>query len=120
MALSYGIFHQRIACAKIQKVVFVDARRHNEQRRLFYVRGLRRVLDQLNQFVLKDHVPRCNCEVTAHFKCGFVDPRNPPLLKIFNQILDSIRQTRRASFDCLAYDFRIGSGKFDGLIASMN
>ena len=36
--------------------------------------GLRRVLDQLNQFVFKDDTPRCNCEVTPHFKCGFVDP----------------------------------------------
>jgi hypothetical protein len=48
MALPYGILNKRIPWAKIEEIVFVDARRPDKQRRLFHFSGLRRVLDQLN------------------------------------------------------------------------
>jgi hypothetical protein len=111
MALRYGVFDEGIALAEIEQVVLVDTGRHDQQRGLLDLRRHRRVLDQLDQLVLVDDGARRVGEIAADLEPGFVDPRDPPLLNVLDQVLHAGGETRRAGLDRSADHFRIGGGK---------
>src|SRR6187397_1779488 len=80
------IFNKRISDAEIEQIVLVDAMRHDQERCLLDLHRLRRILDELNEFVLKDDRPRCYCQIESHLESGFVNPGDTPLLEIFDQV----------------------------------
>jgi hypothetical protein len=72
---------------------------------------LRRILDQLDQFVLEDDRSWSDGEIAADLKGRFVNPRNAPLLEILDQVLHPGDQTLGARLDSGSDDFRVGRGK---------
>ena len=93
---------------------------HHQERGFLDLGRLRRVLDELNQFILEHDRSGRYREVTAYLKCGFVDPGDAPFLEILDQVLhpgarlaERVRMAVRMTSGFVA-------GKFDGLIASMN
>ena len=73
--------------------------------------GLRSVLDQLDQFVLKDHRARGNREVASNVKGRLVDAGNPPLLEVIDKVLNPIRQAHGTGFDRFSDHLGIGRRK---------
>ena len=111
MTLRNRVLDQRVARAKIKQIILIDAWRHEQQRRLFDLTRLRSVLDQLNQFIFENHRSRRGRQVTSDFKGRLVDPGDPALLQVINQILHAVREARGAGFDRLADHLGIGRGK---------
>ena len=111
MALRDRVLDQRISRAKVEQIIFVDAWRHDQQGRLLDLTCLRGILDQLNQFIFENHRARGGREIAPDFKGRLIDPCDPPLLEVINQILHAVREARRAGFDRLADHFGIGRGK---------
>ena len=107
MPPSDRIFNKRITRPEIEQIVLVDARRHDQERCFLDLRRLRRILDELNQLVLKDNRSGRYCQIASHLKSGFVDPGDAPFLEIFNQVLHPGRQARRTRLDCCSNDFRV-------------
>ena len=87
MPLRDRIFNKRISCPEVEQIVLVNARRHDQQRCLLDLRRLRRILDELNELVLKDDRPRRYCQIAPHLESGFVNPGDTPFLEIFDQVL---------------------------------
>ena len=108
VALGNGIFDERIAGAEIEQIVLVDAGRNQQQRRLLDLRRLRRVLNELDEFVLVHDLSGRDGKIAAHLEGGLVNPRDPALLDVLDQILHSGRETRGPGLDRGAHDVRIG------------
>ena len=111
MSLSDGILDKRVARAEIEQIVFVDAGRHDQKRRLLDLRRLRGILDELNQLVLKHDRSGRYRQIAADLEGGFVDPGNAPLLQILDQVLHPGHQASRTCLDRRSNDFRIGHGE---------
>ena len=109
-----GIFDKRVSRAEIEQIIFVDAGRHDHERRFLDLGRLRGILDQLDQFVLEhDRSGRCG-KIATDFEDRLVDAGDPPLLQILDQILHSGYQARRAGPDCGPNDLRIGCREIRG------
>ncbi len=106
-----GIFDERIARAEIEQIVFVDAGRNQQQRRLLDLGRLRRVLNELDEIVLVHDLSGRDGKIAADLEGGLVNPRDPALLEILDQILHSGRQTCGPRLDRGANDVRIGRRK---------
>lgn len=82
--LRHQVSHQGILRPEVEDVVLVGARRDDHQRRwnTFAVVG---VLDELDQLVLEDDLPRCDSEVAAHLEGGVIGHRHPPLCEVLGE-----------------------------------
>ena len=87
-ALVDAPFDEGFLRLEIEDVELVDPRRHDQQRRAQHVFGRRRILDQLHQLVLEDHLARRRRHVDADLEIGRIGladaqrcrvrPRCPP------------------------------------------
>ena len=111
MALGDSIFNERISGAEIEKIVFVDAGRDDQERRLLHLGRLRRILNKLDQFVLEYDRSRGNRKIATDLEGGFIHPRDPTFLKILDQVLYPCRQARRTRLNSGPNDLRIGRRK---------
>ena len=111
MTLRNRVLDQRVARAEIEQVILVDAWRHEQDRRLFHLICLRRVLNELDQLVLENHGPGCDGQVASDFESGLVDPGDPALLQIVDQILHTVREACGPGLDRLADHLWIGRGE---------
>ena len=111
MALGDSIFDERISGAEIEQIVFVDAGRDDQERRLLDLGRLRRILNKLDQFVLEYDRSRGNRKIATDLEGGFIHPRDAPFLKILDQVLHAGRQARRARLNGGPNDLRIGRRK---------
>jgi hypothetical protein len=97
---------------EVEDVEFVDPRRHDQQRRAQHVFRRGRVLDQLHQLVLEDHLARGGRHVDADRQIGGVGLADPQRavarLDVFREHLHAAHQIVAARRQCLAQDFRIG------------
>src|SRR5260370_12969738 len=84
MTLRDRVTHNRIPRPKIKQIILVEAWWHEKQWRLLDFARLRGILDQLNEFILKNHRAGCRCEVAPHFKGRLIDPCDPSFLEVIN------------------------------------
>ena len=72
MSLGHDISDEGILGLQIQDVVLVDAGRYQQERTLVDLGRQRFVLDELEQFVLKDHGPLGRRDVATHLEQALV------------------------------------------------
>src|ERR1700756_441982 len=111
MTLLNRVLDQRVFFSEIKQVIFVDTWWYEQQWRLFDFTSLRRILDQLDQFILENHGSRGCGQVAADLEGRLVDAGDAPLFEVINQIFHAVRQTRGAGFDRLTNHFGISCGE---------
>ena len=98
MVLRYRVRDERVLRLKVEDVVLIDARRHDDQRAPMHAVGRRAVLDQLNQLVLVDHATWCRADVAAHLECRFVGHRDTTPRQVFGEQTQALGQTGATGF----------------------
>ena len=111
VALRDGVLNKRIPRAKIKQIILIDAWWHDKQRRLLDLARLRRIFDELDQFIFEDDRSWRYRKISPNLEGGLIDPGDSSLLDIFDQVLHPGRQTRRACLDGGSNDLGICPGK---------
>ena len=105
-------FDEAVLRLQIEDVELVDPGRHDQERALVHLRGGRRVLDQLHQIVLVDHLAGRGGDVLADLErllVGHADLQAPSApLEVGEQVLEAIQQVLAAGLLGFAQDRRIG------------
>src|SRR6476660_8709355 len=96
VTLSDRILDERILFSEIEQIVFVDAWRDNQK---LHVLRFWSVLNQLDELIFEDHRSRRYRKIATNFECCFVDPRNAPLLNVFDEVLHTGNQTSETALD---------------------
>ena len=103
--------HQRIGRLQIHDVELVDARRHDQQRRLMNLLGQRRILDQLHQLILVDHRAGGHRQIAPYLEGAVVGHRNATFFEILEQILDAPGDALTLGLDRRLEKLRVGRGE---------
>ena len=105
-------FDEAVLRLQIEDVELVDPGRHEQERTLVHLRGGRRVLDQLHQIVLVDHLAGRGGDVLADLErllVGHADLQAPSApLEVGEQMLEAVQQVLAAGLLGFAQDRRIG------------
>jgi hypothetical protein len=80
VALLHGVAHEGVGRLQVEDVELVDAGRHDQQRPLGTFSS-RRVLDQLDQLVLEDHLPGVVARLRPTSKAAIVGHRDAALAR---------------------------------------
>src|SRR5690606_30065713 len=105
------VANKRVLGLQVKDVVFVDARRHHEQRRLVNLGDHWRVLDQLKKRVLENDFAVGNGQVIANLKTTFVGLRQIPFLQIAIKILNTLEQRHAVGLQQRV--LRVGIGRHE-------
>jgi hypothetical protein len=114
MPCSTRMAHEGILRLQVEDVELVDAGRHDHQRPRMHLRRRRRVLDELDQLVLEDHLARRRRQVAADLEGVVVGHRDAALAEVGEEVLDAggdagaLRGKRRLD------EFRIGRREVGG------
>ena len=118
MPLIHRPADEGILRAQIKDIVFVDPRRHDQQRALQHFFSGGRVLDQLHQIILIDNLARCHGDILAHLELAFIrhaDAQIPlPAFQVGQQIGQALQQILATRLRRAAQHFRIGQGEIRG------
>src|SRR6266404_3663946 len=105
------ILDERILFSEIEQIEFVDAWRDNQKRRSLHILRFWRVLNQLDELIFEDHRSRRYRKIATNFERCFVNPRNAPLLNVFDEVLHPGNQTSGTALDGRSDHSRIGKRK---------
>ena len=118
MALAGCPVDHRVLLAQVKDVVLVDPRRDDQERLLVLVRGLGIVLDQLEQFVLEDHLALRGGNVLAHLEGRGVGHADAQLavtgFNVVQQVVQTLDQVLAVRLDGFTEDFRVGQREVGG------
>jgi hypothetical protein len=111
-ALVDAPFDEGFLRREIEHVELVDPGRHDQQRPLEHSLGRGRVLDELHQLVLVDHLAGRDRQIAAdlEFRCvGLADPQLAAAgLDVLGQHVHAAHQVFRVAVERLAQQLRIG------------
>ena len=113
-ALLHGMAHEGVLRLQVEDVELVDAGRHDQQRALMHLLRRRRVLDELDQFVLEDHLAGRHRQVAADLEGGIVGHRDAALAEVGDQVLDAGGDAGALRLQRRADEFRIGRHEIRG------
>ena len=97
---------------QVEDIELVDPGRDNQQWALGHGLCCRRILDQLHQLILVDHLARRCGQVTAHLKCRAVGHGHIEqvrvLAQVFNQVAHAVHQVHALALPGNTQYFRVG------------
>jgi len=106
------IFDEALLRRKIEDVVFVDPGRHHQQWPLADFLCCRRILNELQQFILKDDLARRGGEVAAKLEGGGVGLADlhqiARVLEILGEKIGAVQKITAVRDDRFAQDLRVG------------
>ena len=117
-ALVDRILDEAVLGPQIEDVVLVDPGRNDQKRPLIHLLRARRVLQQLHQVVLIDHLARAERQIGAdleRLEVGHLD-REPTFAprQILEQVIEAVQQIGAATLQGGAQDLRIGRHEVAG------
>ena len=118
IALLDGPFDEGILGLQVEDVIFVDPRRHDHQRTTIGCFAGRRVLEELDQIVLKDHLAGRDGDIVAEaegVRVGHPDAQLAvAVFEIIEEIVEAAHQILAAALNGLAQDLGIGRNEVAG------
>ena len=112
MALRHRPADEAVPRPQVEDVELVDPRRHDQQRPLQHLLGRRRVLDQLHQVVLVDHLAGRDADVLADLEgvgVGHLDAQLAlAALQVAQQVVEALQQVLAAGLGGLAQHLGVG------------
>ena len=112
VSLVHGPPDEGIALPQIEDVVLVDPRRNDEQRPPVHLLRGRRVLDQLEELVLEDHLAGGDRDVLAELEGVLVGHADAQLAaaapEVVEQVVQALQQVLAAARHRFAQHLRVG------------